>query len=81
MICPVCKNEMQEGYLYNGSQPVQWIPKTDRPSPFSFSVAPHAVILRNTFQLFKRSGYSAVSFYCNHCMHVISPVKNDPQLE
>lgn len=80
VICPVCKNEMQEGYLHNGSQPVQWSPKTDRPSPFSFSVAPHAVILRNTFRLFKRGGYSAVSFYCSHCMHVISPVKNDPQL-
>ena len=73
MICPVCKNIMQEGYLYNGSQP----PKPVRPSSLSFSVASIAVALRNTFKLFNRSGYSAVSFYCDHCKHVISPVESE----
>ena len=77
MICPVCKNIMQEGYLYNGSQPVQWLPKTVRPSALSFSVKTSAVALRNTFKLFNHSGYSAVSFYCNHCKHVISPVESE----
>ena len=80
MTCPVCKNEMQEGYLYNGSQPVQWIPKTERPSPFSFSVAPRAVALHNSFRFFKRGGYSAPSFYCKYCRHVISPVESEQQL-
>jgi hypothetical protein len=72
MKCPYCSKEMQLGYLYNGSQPLQWIPKDKRPSVFSYSVANYAVELNNNFKPFKVGGYSAETFYCEECHIVIA---------
>ena len=72
MKCPYCSKEMQLGYLYNGSQPLQWIPKGKRPSVFSYSVANYAVELNNNFKPFKVGGYSAETFYCEECHIVIA---------
>ena len=63
--------ELQEVYEY-----MHFLSR-ERPSQLSFSVASGAVTLHNTFRLFKHSGYSAVSFYCSHCKHVISPVESE----
>ena len=43
MICPNCKKTMDEGYFYNPTQPVQWIPKEASPSLFRTGVAKGAV--------------------------------------
>ena len=72
MKCPYCSSEMQCGYLYNGSQPLQWIPQGKKPAWFSYSVAKDAVKLTNSFSPFKAGGYTAETFYCEACQIVIA---------
>lgn len=71
MECPYCKKEMKPGYLYNGRQPLQWIPEDGRPSAFAFSTAKSSVSLRH-----KPSsgigGYRAEAFYCDACRIVMT---------
>ena len=66
---------MQEGYIPNGSQPVQWIPKDEKPSHFSFSVAEQGVSLNNQFHPLKANGYQAAAHYCSNCRIVIASAK------
>lgn len=70
--CPYCGKEMACGYLHNPNQPLQWIPKGDRPSGFAYTTAEKAVKLNNTFSLFKIGGYSAEAFYCDTCRIAIA---------
>lgn len=37
MKCPICGKEMSEGYLYNGSQPLQWLPNGVMPARISWT--------------------------------------------
>ncbi|MBQ7005176.1 MAG: MarR family transcriptional regulator [Clostridia bacterium] len=74
MKCPYCSKEMLSGYLYNGSQPLQWIPEGEKPLFFNFDVAHYAVELKNKFSFFK-GGYRAETYYCDRCHVVISKTK------
>ena len=56
MYCPICNKEMLSGYLYNGNQPLQWIPEDKKPSKFAFSTTDDGVKLNNKFSLFKTGG-------------------------
>lgn len=71
MKCPYCEKEMSKGCLYNGSQPVQWIPDGGRPSWLKFTASPDGVSLDNRFTL--RSGYAAEAHDCHACQLVIAP--------
>lgn len=75
MKCPYCGNEMSEGYIYNGSQPLQWLPNDVMPSRIKWTTKDDGVNLKNTFKLFKESGYKAEAFYCNKCHIVIAPTE------
>lgn len=64
MKCPYCQKEMRLGYIYNGKQPVHWIPNGGRPSVFAFSIAEQGVgvpllPMVNKFQLL--TGYKAAA--------------------
>ena len=72
MNCPYCLKEMARGYIYNGSQPIQWIPDGKKPSKINFTVSGDGVKLNNRFSFFKISGYSAEAFYCDACAVVIA---------
>ncbi len=72
MKCPYCGREMACGYLYNSSQPLQWIPRGKRPSMFSYSLAEAAIPLNNEFSFFKIGGYHAEAFFCEACRIVIA---------
>lgn len=71
MKCPYCSKEMKIGYLYNGRQPIQWIPINKKPSIFNFTIK-DGVKLNNDFSM---SGYSADAHYCDVCNIVISKTK------
>ena len=73
MKCPYCGGEMFEGYLYNGSQPIQWMRKGAMPARIAFTKTDQGVTLKNRFSLFKESGYCAQAFYCDPCHVVIAP--------
>lgn len=75
MKCPCCGKEMLSGYLYNGSQPLQWIPENKRPSMLSFSVAESAVSLRNRFSPIRVGGYQAEAYHCPVCKLVLAPTE------
>ena len=74
MMCPGCKRSMEAGYLQNPDQPVQWIPRSTRPSCFRGGVAEGAVELGDG-GFFR--GYRAEAWYCRSCGVVIVPV-NQP---
>ncbi|MBE6621189.1 MAG: MarR family transcriptional regulator [Ruminococcaceae bacterium] len=69
MKCPYCSKEMECGYLYNGYQPVQWIPNDKKPSNFAFRATDDGVKLNNEFTM---RGYRAEAYYCKTCHIVIS---------
>ena len=75
MNCPYCSKEMVEGYIYNGSQPVQWLPKGVMPSRINFKTTDKGITLKTKFSFFKASGYSAEAFYCDQCNIVIAPTE------
>ena len=69
MKCPYCSKEMECGNIYNGNQPVQWLPKGKKPSMFAFSATEDGVKLNNKFSM--RGNY-AEAYYCKSCHIVIS---------
>ena len=75
MNCPCCGKDMMLGYIYNGNQPVQWIPHGKKPSAFAFSTAEGGVPLQNRFEPIKSNGYKAEAFYCGTCKLVVAPTK------
>ena len=75
MKCPHCGKEMSEGYIFNGLQPVQWLPKGAMPARFVFSKRNVGVDLKNKFSFFKEGGYSAEAFHCDVCRVVIAPTE------
>lgn len=75
MKCPHCGKEMSEGYIYNGQQPIQWLPKGVMPARISFTKRDEGVDLKNKFSFFKESGYSAEAFHCYECHIVIAPTE------
>ena len=72
MKCPYCSKEMERGYIYNDTAPLEWIPKGKKPSIFKFKSSADGVKLTNEFSVFKVSGYSAEAYYCNSCHVVIA---------
>ena len=75
MNCPYCGRTMLDGYIYNGRQPNQFLPKGVMPARISFTTTEKGVTLKNKFSFFKESGYSAEAFYCNKCRIVIAPTE------
>lgn len=70
MNCPYCGRGMLPGYIYNGNQPMQWLPDGEKPSVLAFAAAEKGVSLLNRFTL---RGYHAAAFYCENCKIVIAP--------
>ena len=75
MKCPLCGGEMLEGYLYNGQQPLQWLPRGVMPARIVFTKRDAGVDLKNRFSLLKESGYSAEAYHCYGCQIVIAPTE------
>lgn len=75
MKCPYCGKEMPAGYIYNGQQPIQWLPKGVMPARIKFTKKEEGVDLKNKFMFFKESGYIAEAFYCYACHMVIAPTE------
>ncbi|MBE6995908.1 MAG: MarR family transcriptional regulator [Ruminococcaceae bacterium] len=75
MKCPYCSRDLALGYLYNGTQPVQWLPDGKKPSYLNFSVSENAVELQNSFSFFKVGGYAAEAYYCDTCHIVLAKTK------
>ncbi len=74
MKCPKCDRVMGSGYVFNGIQPIQWIPENRKPSGWRGGVAEDAVALPGgSFW----NGYRAEAFYCYSCKMVILPVQTD----
>jgi len=72
MKCPYCGREMYEGYIYNGQQPNQWLPKGVMPSRIVFTATDKGITLKNKFSFFKQGGYCAEAFYCYKCRIMIA---------
>lgn len=72
MKCPYCQKDMEQGYISNWSQPVQWIPEGEKPSLLSFAPAEKGVALINQFKPLKAHGYKAEASYCSKCKIVIA---------
>ena len=75
MKCPICGKEMSEGYIYNGSQPLQWLPNGVMPSRINWTTTDKGVTLKNKFKFLKESGYKAEAYYCYECHLVIAPTE------
>ena len=75
MKCPHCGKEMLEGYLYNGQQPIQWLPNGVMPARIKFTKRDEGVDLKNKFSFFKESGYRAEAFHCYACHIIIAPTE------
>lgn len=75
MKCPYCGNEMSEGYIFNGQQPIQWLPKGVMPARIVFTRKEEGVDLKNEFHFFKESGYRAEAFHCYTCHIAIAPTE------
>jgi len=73
--CPYCDRSMLDGYIYNGQQPNQWLPKGAMPARINFTTTERGITLKNRFSFFKESGYCAEAYYCNRCKIVIAPAK------
>lgn len=66
---------MQLGFIPNGGQPVQWIPRGESVSFLSFSMAGKGVSLINQFQPLKANGYAAEAYHCPKCRLIIAKTK------
>jgi len=75
MKCPCCNRELFEGYIYNSSNPVQWIPNGKKPPRIVFRETEAGVSLKNKFDLFKIGTYHAEAYYCEACHLVIAPTE------
>jgi len=75
MKCPHCGKEMSEGYIYNGQQPIQWLPRGVMPARMIFTKRNEGVDLKNKFSFLKESGYHAEAFHCYACRIVIAPTE------
>ena len=75
MKCPCCANEMVTGYLYNGSQPLEWLPNGVMPSRINWTTSGKGIPLKNKFKFFQESGYRADAFFCQYCHIVIAPTE------
>ena len=75
MKCPYCGTEMAAGYLYNGSQPLQWLPNSVMPARIKFTKKDEGITLQNKFKFFRESGYRADAFCCGNCHIVIAPTE------
>ena len=75
MKCPHCGKEMLEGYLYNGQQPIQWLPYGVMPARIKFTKRDEGGDLKNKFSFFKECGYRAEAFHCNACHIIIAPTE------
>lgn len=51
MKCPYCAKEMSCGYIYNGRNPVSWIPRESRMPIFGFLKPSNCVNLYHTIQV------------------------------
>lgn len=71
MKCPYCAKEMSCGYIYNGRNPVSWIPRESRMPILGFLKPNNCVNLYHTHSS-AWSGYRAEAFYCDSCHVVIS---------
>lgn len=76
MKCPYCGKEMIIGYIYNGSQPLQWLPNGVMPSRINWTTSKNGINLKNKFKFFKESGYKAEAFYCSECHIIIAPTES-----
>jgi len=75
MKCPYCGKEMSVGYIYNGQQPIQWLPEGVMPARIIFTKRDEGVDLKNKFTFLKESGYRAEAFHCYGCRVVIAPTE------
>ena len=74
MKCPYCGQEMSEGYIYNGQQPNQWLPKGVMPSRIKFTKRDTGIDLKNQFK-FKEGGYCSEAYHCYGCQIIIAPTE------
>lgn len=72
MECPYCKKEMKPGYMYNGRQPLQWIPEDEKPSAFAFGTAKGSISLQHKPTFPAINGYRAEAYYCADCRVVMA---------
>ena len=86
MKCPYCEREMKKGSIYNGNQPVCWLPQGAAPSSLAFHAAADGVRLCDYESaaekgrlrtLFKANGYKAEAGYCANCHLVIAPAAKE----
>jgi len=75
MKCPYCGSEMSLGYIYNGQQPLQWLPEGVSPSKLVFTTTKKGITLKNELSFIKPSGYCAEAFHCEQCHIVIAQTK------
>ena len=75
MKCPYCSKEMSCGYIYNGRNPIHWIPNKKKHPLFAFKTAKDGINLYHTTSSIL-SGYSAEAFYCDVCRIVIAKTEN-----
>ena len=75
MKCPHCGEEMIAGYIYNGQQPIQWLPNGVMPARIKFTRKDEGVDLKNKFSFFKESGYRAEAYHCYACQIIIAPTE------
>lgn len=67
---------MSCGYIYNGRNPIQWIPDGIPPKNFAFKKARKGITLYHK-QASILNGYSAEAFYCDACRVVIAKTTNN----
>ncbi len=72
MKCPYCGKEMKEGYIPAFNRAVQWIPKGEHVPLTFFQKAKGSIRLSKNPKLALEK---ALSYYCEKCKTVITPVK------
>lgn len=72
--CPYCNLEMKNGYLYNYTNPNQWIPIDRKPPILRGSVTKGGVRTGNGNWFY---GFDAKSFYCEKCKIILTPVDSE----
>lgn len=70
MNCPYCQAEMKLGYLHNGRQPIEWVPKDHKATGWADQLSGHGIPFQNNKSFW--SGYRAPAFYCPTCRIVIA---------
>ena len=75
MKCPYCQKEMQLGYIPSSKQPVQWIPKDEKPAPIAFMLAEKGIPLFGKFAWRFGGIYTAEAYHCDKCNIVLAYTK------